>query len=128
MKPKFKDIDEFLEYLPDDELQITLMLRKIVFHCLPNCTEKLSYNVPFYKVRKQVCFIWPASVLWGYSKTYDGVRFGFNKGYLMKDEIGFLSKGERKQVFWRDFKSEKEIDVDLLKAYLFEAVEIDGGH
>ncbi len=124
-KIKFRDVNELLESLPDDELKITLMLRKIVLNCLPNCTEKLSYNVPFYKIKKQICFIWPASVLWGNSKTYEGVRFGFNQGYLMKDELNYLNKGERKQVFWRDFKSVKNIEVDLLKTYLFEAAEID---
>jgi len=122
---KFKDAEEFLEFFPDDELKITLMLRKIVFDCLPNCTEKISYNAPFYKIHKHICFIWPASVLWGNSKTYEGVRFGFNKGFRLNDELKYLNKGDRKQVYWRDFKSIKEIDVDLLKTYLFEAAVVD---
>ncbi len=54
-----------------------------------------------------------------------GVRFGFSKGYLLTDEAGYLDKGIRKQVYWRDFTSVKEIDVDLLKAYIYEAAAID---
>jgi hypothetical protein len=61
----------------------------------------------------------------GKEKNYSGVRLGFNYGYLIDDEINYLQKGERKQIFWRDFLSVTEIDFDLLKAYIFEAVAID---
>ena len=122
---KFRSVEEFLEFLPPDELKMVQLLRKVVLDCLPNCTEKLSYNVPFYKINKGICFIWPASVLWGKSISFTGVRFEFNQEYLMRDEINFLEKGNRKQVFWKDFKSIKDIDVDLLKTYIFEAAEID---
>lgn len=121
----FKSVDEFLNYLPNNERQIVNYLRDIVFNCLPNCTEKLSYNVPFYKVNKNICFIWPASITWGNKVTYEGVRFGFTSGYLLSDELQYLDKGERKQVYWRDYKNINEIDSDILKAYLFEAAEID---
>ena len=53
------------------------------------------------------------------------MQFGFNKGYLIQDDIDWLEKGNRKQVFWKTFHSVKEIDVDLLKAYIFEAVIVD---
>jgi len=132
MKPKskmqnvsFRNLDEFLEFLPEDELKITSVLRKTIFDCIPEMTEKLSYNVPFYKRYKNICFIWPASVLWGAKKSYLGVRFGFSNGNLLSDNTGFLQRGNRKQVFWRDFKSVKEIDVALLKSFIFEAAIID---
>lgn len=120
----FKNVDELLAFLPEEELKIVERLRKIIFSCLPNCTEKLSYNVPFYKVHKNICFIWPPSVKWG-GTGHEGVRFGFTNGYLLTDEIVYLDKGTRKQVYWRDFKSLKEIDAELLKAYIFEAALID---
>ena len=101
------------------------LLRKIIFNCLPDVTEKLSYNVPFYKRRKNIFFIWPASVLWGKKKTYAGVRLGFTNGYLMNDENNYLDKGDRKQVYFKDFASTKEIDLDLLKSYIYDAVIID---
>jgi hypothetical protein len=122
----FKNVDEFLEYLPDKELKITELLRRIVFDCIPMAVEYLSFNVPYYKVSKTICFIWPASILWGNKKTYDGVRFGLTNGYLIPDPINYLDKGNRKQVYWRDFSDIKEIDVDLLKSYIFEALIIDG--
>ena len=121
----FDTLEDFLEFLPADELRIVNVLRMLVLDCMPDAIEKLSFNVPFYKRHKTVCFIWPASVFWGSKKTYEGVRFGFANGYLMQDEIGYLNKGDRKQIYWRDFTSVSEIDVSLLRAYLFEAMMID---
>lgn len=122
----FANVDEFLAFLPEDELKTVELLRKIVFNCMPGCTEKLAYNVPFYKMHSNVCFIWPSSVTWGNNMQQRGVRFGFSNGYLLTDEIGYLDKGTRKQVYWKDIYSVKEIDTDLLKAYIFEAAIIDG--
>ena len=122
---KFKNVDEFLEFLPEDELALVHFFRKLIFDSVPGITEKLSFNVPFYKKNKGMFFIWPASVLWGKKKTYDGVRFGFQQGHLLNDGSSYLDKGNRKQVYWKDFNCLKEIDVDLLKAYIFEAAIID---
>jgi hypothetical protein len=121
----FRSIEEFFDFLSADELKVVKALREIVFSCAPAATEKLAYNVPFYKQHKNFCFIWPASVLWGKKKTYEGVRFGFTNGHLLPDEINYLSKEKRKFVYWRDFKTLRDIDTDLLKSYIFEALIID---
>jgi hypothetical protein len=123
---KFKSIDDFLTYIPDHELKVVNFLRGIIFDCIPDASEKLAYNVPFYKRHKNICFLWPAAVLWGKRQTYEGVRLGFTQGYLLADETNFLEKGNRKQVYWKDFTNIRAIDVELLRAFLFEAVLIDG--
>ncbi|MEI7802655.1 MAG: hypothetical protein WCI97_08430, partial [Bacteroidota bacterium] len=69
----FNSVDEFLEFLPADELKIVEVLRKIIFNAVPDIKEKLSYNIPFYSRHKNIFFIWPASVLWGTKKSYEGV-------------------------------------------------------
>jgi len=120
----FSNVEELLAFLPADELRVVERLRKIIFSCMPGCTEKLAYNVPFYKKHANVCFIWPPAVTWG-STGNEGVRFGFTNGYLLTDETGYLDKGSRKQVYWRDFYDLNEIDTDLLKAYIFEAALVD---
>jgi hypothetical protein len=122
---RFRSVDEFLEFLPADELKLVEKFRDLIFDSVPGVTEKLSFNVPFYKKNKGLFFIWPASVLWGSKKTYEGVRFGFQQGNLIPDEINYLDRGDRKQVYWKDFKNQKEVDLDLLKAYIFEAAKID---
>lgn len=123
---KFKTIDDFMTFIPDQELKVVNFLREIIFDCIPDATEKLAYNVPFYKRHKNICFLWPAAVLWGKKQTYEGVRMGFTQGYLMADENSFLEKGNRKQVYWKDFTNIRSIDVELIRAFLFEAVIIDG--
>ena len=121
----FKSVDEFLDFLPEDELKLTQYLREIVFRCIPGVEEVLKYNVPYYKRHSNICFIWPASILWGNEKAYDGVRFGFTQGHLLTDEELFLEKGNRKNVYWKDFVKINDVDVAKLEALLFEASFID---
>lgn len=121
----FITVEEFLDFLPEKELRITTHLRNLILDCLPMVKERLSYNVPFYSGRKTICFIWPASILWGQKQSYEGVRFGFTSGHLLHDENNYLSKENPKQVYWRDFADIKEIDIDLVKSYIFEAAIID---
>ena len=121
----FRNIDEFLEYLPEAELKTVNLLRKIIFDCVPNIKEKLSYNVPFYKKNKGMFFIWPASILWGKKKSYSGIRFGFQQGYLLRDDLNILNKGNRKQIYYLDYLNLNDVDLDILKTYIFDAVLVD---
>ena len=120
----FRNVEEFLDYLPEKERAVVDYLREIIFECIPECEEKLSYNVPYYYRHARICFLWPASVPWGNVKM-DGVQLGFCKGYLLQDDINYLEKGSRKQVFSKTFFTIEDIDVDLLRSYLFDAVEVD---
>jgi len=121
----FRNLDEFLGYLPENQLAIVEKLREIVIECIPDAEEYLSFNVPYYRRHKSICFIWPGAVAWG-NKTWDGVEFGFTYGNLLSDTAGYLDRGTRKQVYTRRFYRPEEIHEDLLRAYLFEAAEIDG--
>lgn len=120
----FKSIGDLLDYLPEDQLVIVERLRELVLECVPEAKEYLSFNVPFYKRHKSICFIWPGAVAWG-NKTWEGVEFGFAYGNLLSDEAGYLERGKRKQVFSKRFFSPDDIDEDLLRAYLLEAAELD---
>ena len=86
----FKNLDEFFDFLPEKELELVSHLRRIVLECIPNCKEKLSYNVPYYWNHSRVCFIWPSSITWGNVKT-KGVRFGFVNGNLMREKIAYFT-------------------------------------
>jgi hypothetical protein len=121
----FKSISEFLGFLPDNELEIVEALRQIISDCIPDYEEKLSYNVPYFKRYSNICFLWPASVIWGNDRTYEGVRLGFINGYLIPDDLNYLEKSKRNQVFWKDYHNINEINVDVIKMYLFEANFID---
>ena len=120
----FSSIEEFLDFLPDNELELVNFLRQIIHDCIPECKEKLAYNVPYFYRHSRICFIWPSSVPWGNVKQ-DGVMLGFTRGHLLNNELNYLEKGNRKKVYTKTFYKLKDIDTDLLKTYLFEAVEID---
>lgn len=121
----FKNINDFLNYLPKKELEVTIFLREIVLQIMPHAKEKLSWNIPSYTINKSVCFIWPASVKWGKKETYEGVRFGFMHGNLLNPTSQYFDLGKRKMVSWRDFKSIDEINVAILKATIYEAIFVD---
>jgi len=116
---QFKTIDEFLDYLPEEELEIVLFLRKIILECITDCKEKLAYNIPFYYRHSRICYIWPASVPWG--KVEKGVAIGFCKGDLLSDETFETKKFTSKLTF----TSIKEIDIEHLKQLIYSAVLLD---
>lgn len=120
----FDTIEELLDFIPEEELRVTEYLRRLVKDCIPDAEEYLSFNIPCYRRKRVICFIWPGSVSWG-SVTNAGVRFGFQYGHLLTDDTGYLDRGKRKQVYWRDFMRVEEIDVDILRALLYEAVLVD---
>jgi len=61
----FQDLDDLYAFLPEDQLKMVKALRALVYDCIPEIKEKLSYNVPFFRLKKTICYIWPGAVPWG---------------------------------------------------------------
>ena len=122
----FQSVDELLGFLQGEQLEMVDLLRELVFECVPDVEERLSFNVPFYRRYGALCFIWPGAVSWG-STVWDGVEFGFNNGHLLADEDNYLDKGNRKQVFTKRFFQVPELraNMDKLRSLLLEAVEVN---
>ncbi|NOT75149.1 MAG: DUF1801 domain-containing protein [Cyclobacteriaceae bacterium] len=127
-----KSVDEIVEDLPKNEKMIVKRLRLLVKECLPGAEEKgyYSFNVPFYKHHRMICFIWPPSLFEGMEKTKEahdkkGVTLGFCQGNLMANDEGLLQKENRKQVYCMYFKKLSDINDDQIRALLFEADAID---
>ncbi|MBK9416636.1 MAG: DUF1801 domain-containing protein [Flavobacteriales bacterium] len=114
-----------LDFLPDDERDLTEQLRELIISEAPDLKERLSFNVPFYKGRRDVCFIWPASVLWGRTKTYEGVRFGLSYGSLVPGCEPYLQRGDRKQVCWRDLHRLTSTDERMIRTVLRAGFAVD---
>lgn len=123
-KIKYASVDDLLLSLPKEELDVVNVLRGIVLECLPGVKEKLSYNVPYYTLKRRVCYIWPSHVPWG-NVPLSGVSFGFVHGNLLSDEANYLNRGNRKQVYTLNYTSVDAIDEAILKMFLFEAAHID---
>lgn len=53
------------------------------------------------------------------------MRFGFSHADLLKDPSGYLQKGSRKQVYWRDLQQVTKTDERMLAQLLAQAVARD---
>jgi Domain of unknown function (DU1801) len=112
---RFASAQELMDLLPTDERALMEQLREFIISEAPALKERLLYNILAYKGRLDVCFIWPAFVLWGEKKTYDGVRFGFSHADLLSDPSGYLERGNRKQVYLRDLQQFTNTDERMLR-------------
>ena len=122
---RFSSVAAMLDFLPDDERALTEQLRELIISEAPDLKERLSFNVPFYKGRRDVCFIWPASVLWGRTKTYEGLRFGLSYGSLVPGCEPYLQRGYRKQVCWRDLQRLTSTDERMIRTVLRAGLAVD---
>ena len=117
-----KTLDDFLAELDESEVKIVQTLRDLVRNTAPDFEEKISYGVPYYFRHYRVCFIWPASVKPG---PKSGVVLGFCKGFLLSDEQKLLEKENRKEVYMITFHQPNEINPDVLKEIILEAILVD---
>ncbi len=115
---KFWNLADFSDSLPEDELKIVNFLREIVLKAMPECAEKLAYNVPFYYLNYRVCYIWPATIPWG--GLEEGVALGFCKGGLLSNAQKADPKGMTKMIF----TNINQINVKEIEQLLFEAIII----
>lgn len=122
---RFATVHELLDFLPEKERALTEELRELVISEAPELKERLSFNVPFYKLHRDVCFLWPASVTWGGRKTYEGVRFALTSGDLVPGCEPYLQRGERKRVFWRDLSTISRADERDIRQLLQAAIIVD---
>lgn len=122
----FGSVEEFLDFLPSGERKVVEALRTLVLSSVPDVREKLSYNVPFYSRNKRMFYIWPPAVPWGKHRD-GGVHFGFCYGYLLSDPYGLLEKGNRKQVFYQEYRNAREIEKFRLIEFIYSAIELDDG-
>ncbi len=123
----FNNFDEFYDYIDKDEKEIVLYLRDLVYEIIPDAKEKLSFNVPFFHRNKAICYIWPSSIPWGKVKN-KGVSFSLSKGYLLNDKHNYLDRANRKQIYSRIFYSIQDIDEQIVRELLSEALKVDNSY
>jgi len=121
---KIKSLVQLYELLPENEKIIVDVLRHIVIDTLPKyCKEKISFNVPYFYGKKGICIIWPSTIPRGGIK--EGVLFGFWYGNRLNDVDKYLIQGTNKQIFYKIYKTPKEINQRKIVRLLKEAVRVD---
>lgn len=113
-------IEEFISLLPNEEQKITIRLREIILDTNPAFEEKFAYGVPYYYIKKRVCFVWPTTIPRSGFKS--GVILGFCNGVILKKKFDIISSGSCKVVGWIQYQHIKEINPKLIKDILIEAV------
>jgi len=121
--PKIRSLVQLYDLLTEEERIITDVLRQIIQDSLPQCKEKISYNVPFFFGNRSICLVWPASVPRGGIKK--GVMLAFWYGNRLNDTDDYLTHGSNKQVYYRIFYSANDIKMKPLKKILMAAAALD---
>jgi Domain of unknown function (DU1801) len=121
--PKIRSLVQLYELLTEEERIITDVLRQVILDTIPQCKEKISYNVPFFFGNRSICLVWPASVPRGGIKN--GVMLAFWYGNRLNDTEGYLTHGSNKQIFYKIFLSAGDIQVKPLVKILKEAASLD---
>lgn len=120
-----KTFDDFFFSTEPNEQKIIIRLRHIILEASPKIKEKLSYGAPFYFIHQRICFIWPASL--ALSGIKEGVNLGLCKGHLLSDEQKILIRGNRKEVYYLNFKSLTDINEECVRELIQEAILVDEG-
>jgi len=118
---KFKNFDSFLDALTPVERGIRI--RGLILDNFPELKETWAYGAPFFKGRKRICFLYPASL--PYSGVKEGVNFGFTRANFLSNDHGLLDIGDRKEVAYIAVLAEKDIREDLFLEILHEAIILD---
>ncbi len=112
--PKFQNTDHFLEYHAD-HYDILETLRRIILSCSDHIQETIRYNTPFYDYKGMFLYL-------SLNKKY--IYVAFVQGILMSDEDGAFALNNLKQIRQIHYRSVKDIDEEVLRKYIFEALLI----
>ncbi len=121
---RHKDFDSFLDDLNPSERTICLFLKQLIQLNFPELTVTWGYGVPYFKGRKRIFFLYPASM--PYSGIQEGVNLGFTRGYQLSNDHGLIQMGQRKEVGYICLTHLANISSEQLLEILHEAILLDG--
>jgi hypothetical protein len=110
------EVDEFVAHkvLPEFH-DIVAMLRELMRECAPHATEKVSYGLPMWIVRRPLAWISP---------TKQDITFGFTFGAEFEDKYGLL-RGRGKNAKHVKIKRLADANEEALRYYIKQALEHD---
>jgi hypothetical protein len=111
-------IDDYILRLPDKEREIYIILREFIHECVPQVTEKISYGIPFFYLKKPFCYM---------HRHKGGVDLSFMAGHAMSNPHGALDMRDRSRVGSLHYDDVLEVDLEILKDTLLEAASFDLG-
>ncbi len=116
---KSKSIEYYIAKQATEVTQLMYFIREVILDAHPALTESMKYGVPFYSLKRNICYL-------THNKK-DGVYIGFIQGRKLSNEQGLLISDGRKQVKILQFESLKDAQqkTSLLNEVLNEAFILD---
>ena len=109
-------VEEYIASKDPQLRELMDMLRHIILSTSPEFREKIAYGIPFFYIRKNICYLNP---------TNEGLDVGFVRGSAIgMQHKSFELKG-RKTVKSFRFKKLEDIDFELFDQVLQEAIRLD---
>jgi uncharacterized protein len=107
---KFKDVDEYISFAPQNAQKIMISLRGIIKECFPDIKEKISWNVPFYCLNSPIA---------GYALYTKHISFG-SGGIDLPIEISarLRQKGFKTGKKTIQIKFDQNVPIDEIKEIL----------
>lgn len=109
-------VDEFVRtrVLPEYQ-EIVAMIRQLMREMAPDAKEAISYGIPTWKGNRIFAVVSP---------TKKDITFSFSRGAQFQDKYGLL-KGVGKSSKHIKIKHIKDVDQDVLRYYVRQALEFD---
>ena len=120
-------VESYIHQLEEQEQEIVSYLHDLLTQRY-GMTYKLRYKVPFYDIKKWLCYINPQkkrSKKLEPQQSSRGIELCFLHGRWMKDPQGALNPKDRVQIYGITYYTLEEIDEVVLDVLIQEAIEID---
>jgi hypothetical protein len=112
-----KEVDQYIEDLPENIQKITDALRKIILDSSPNLLEEYKWSMPNYSYNGLVCYLQA-------SKKH--VNLGFHKGNeLIESDTDSRLQGTGKTMRHIKIMKMEEIQPEAFAALIQEAVTLN---
>jgi hypothetical protein len=126
MPASFASVDDFFDFQNRFQ-EVATDFRTRILKQYPGIMEKLSYGIPFYRLRKNICFLNYRQNLNHADKTLDskeyGLFLGIYYGFMMFDNHKMFERTKHSMI--RYIKLEPTTNLDLIMDYIAQAAEIN---
>lgn len=114
-----QNVEDYILNQKSEIADIMQYLRHIIHSCSPKITESIKYRIPCFDGNKMICY---------FNIVKNGVDLGFSRGYELSNIQGLLNGKDRNTVKSIFISSIKDIDENVLREIINEAIIIDEAH
>lgn len=111
------EVDQYIEKLPEDIQEMTVLLRKLILETSPKLVEEFKWSMPNYAYNGLVCYLQTAK---------KHVNLGFHKGNELEnvDKQNVL-QGSGKAMRHIRFKKLEDIQPEIITPLIQAAIELN---